>query len=274
MSSPSGADLARTALAAAKAAARQRGTTAAKPKRLAPVKRGAGRDPQRLGDTLGQVVAANGWDTAAKAGSITDRWASIAPTDIADQVRPEHYDPQRRVLHLRPATQAAASMLRLTGAQLATTLNQRLGQDLIAAIKVLPVQTVSRRPDLSMDKSAGSHASSRDDLSMDKRRPAVGAGAPPSLAMRDWLTQHRQQRAHCDATAETPRHPLFADAYGHLREDPAAFHPAAAVIAEEHPETQAQRSAASHARALAAARTRRRTGDPTPLSAIPVARAV
>jgi predicted nucleic acid-binding Zn ribbon protein len=256
-----GADLARTALAAARAAARTKSAAgSSKPKRLATVKRTGGRDPIGLGTALGAIANANGWDLQAKAGSITDRWHEIAPDELVDSVRPEHYDTERRVLHLRPATMAAASMLRWTGGQLAARINQKLGQDVIRSIKVLPPNQTGNR-----------------QLSMDNRTPAasdcraitpapVATGSPPSEEMQAWRTQYRDQRAAGSAQPPQPTSRWFEGVYGKLRE-PEAEH-RNGVVAREEVEEQTRRSADSHLRALAVARSQRRTGDPAPLHRI------
>lgn len=256
----SGADLARGALAAARAAARKQGTgKLAKQKRLTAVQRGTGRDPVGLGATLAAIGAANGWDVQTRAGSITDRWPQIAPTHLVDLVQPEHYDPERRILHLRPTTNAAASMLRLMGDQLAKHLNTELGSDVVARLRVLSV-------------GPGRTTAEPGGIFTAVKTPEPGAGvnpvyspptgAPPSQDMRAWRETYREQRARTETTPPRPSSPWFEGAYGRLREPETAFQAVAAAPEDPAPvHDQAARSAASHARALAAART----GDPTPL---------
>jgi hypothetical protein len=268
----SGADLARGALAAARAAARKQGTgKPTKQKRLTAVQRGTGRDPVGLGATLAAIGAANGWDIQTRAGSITDRWPQIAPTHLVDLVRPEHYDPERRILHLRPATNAAASILRLDGGRLAKHLNTELGSDVVAGLRVLAVGPGQPTEQVPAESSAVP-----DGIFTAVKTPEPGpgvnpvysppTGAPPSQDMQAWRKTYREQRARTETTPPRLSSPWFEGAYGRLREPETAFQAVAAAPEDPAPvHDQAARSAASHARALAAARTRPRTGDPTPL---------
>lgn len=266
----SGADLARGALAAARAAARQRPAGPAKPRRnFTAVKSGTGRDPVGLGATLGAIAAANGWDTQQRAGSIVDQWPDLVPPELAGLVTPEHFDPERRILHLRPATAAAASMLRLLGRGLPGTLNGKLGGNVVAGIKVLPVGAGGNRAH-SGEAWGGDFTAVKPGTGRGREfsaeNPAPGwpgpTGAPPSAELQEWRDTYRRERATRDTSVQPSSSPWFEGAYGRLRE-PETVH-AATVGTPEDPDLRA-RSAAAHARALAAARAQRRPGDPTTL---------
>jgi predicted nucleic acid-binding Zn ribbon protein len=140
----SGADLARQALAAARASAKTSPATKdRKPRtRIQRGDRGPGRDPIAFGNLLGKVSAEQGWPVALDGGSVLNRWTELCP-QFAETVQPAGYDPERRVLALRPSTHAVASGLRLLGGQLAKQINDKLGSTVVRAIRVLPVGQIT-----------------------------------------------------------------------------------------------------------------------------------
>lgn len=133
----SGADLARQALARARAAAKTRPTPGLKPRRNSRVARGTSGDPQGLGSILQRLTAEQGWDTGLDGGSVIDQWASIAPAELASTVQPVAYDADRGILELRPSSHTYATQLRLFQWQLAKHLNDKLGRPAIRGIRVL-----------------------------------------------------------------------------------------------------------------------------------------
>ncbi|WP_331746687.1 DciA family protein [Streptomyces sp. NBC_00842] len=140
----SGKDLARQALAAYKSTARP----SAQPKprtRVRRAGRGTGRDPVGLGALLGHISAEQGWEASLSAGSIVDQWADLCPQFVG-RIEPVHYDPERRVLELRPCSPAYAAQLRLLGGQLAEQINDQLGSEIVRAIKPLPVGAITATP--------------------------------------------------------------------------------------------------------------------------------
>lgn len=134
----SGADLARQALAAARAAAKT--TPAPGPKKhrrsIRPT-RGTAGDPQGLGSVLARLTAEQGWEDGLGGGNLLDQWASIAPTELATTVQPVSYDPDRGILELRPSSPAYATQLRWFQQQLAKHLNDKLGRPAVRTIRVL-----------------------------------------------------------------------------------------------------------------------------------------
>ncbi|MET9053346.1 DUF721 domain-containing protein [Streptomyces bacillaris] len=136
-----GADLARLALQAARAAAKTRPT--AKPRlRTARAER---RDPAGLGHVLGHLTAELGWDSGMGGGSILEQWPDLCPQYVG-HIEPVHYDPQAGRLDLRPASHAYATQLRLLGGQLCKQINDKLGQYLVRSIRVLPVGALAAAP--------------------------------------------------------------------------------------------------------------------------------
>ncbi|MFG2540719.1 DciA family protein [Streptomyces sp. NPDC048511] len=137
----SGKDLARQALAAYKATAKTAPTS--KPK-LRQIKRnrGPGREPVGLGGILGNISTEQGWELSLEGGSILDQWATLCP-DLAGRAEPVAYDAERGRLDLRPASPAYATQLRLFGGQLCKRVNDKVGQDVVRSIRVLPVGALS-----------------------------------------------------------------------------------------------------------------------------------
>jgi predicted nucleic acid-binding Zn ribbon protein len=152
----SGADLARQALAAARANAKNTPTPKdRRPRtRIQRRDRGPGRDPIAFGNLLGKVSTEQGWPAALDGGSVLARWADLCP-QFATTVQPVSYDAERRVLELRPSTHTIASGLRLLGGQLAKQINDKLGSTVVRAIRVLPVGVTTAPETASMESTDG-----------------------------------------------------------------------------------------------------------------------
>jgi predicted nucleic acid-binding Zn ribbon protein len=133
----SGADLARQALARARAAAKTAPVTKPRGPKRKRLERGASRDPQPLAGILGDLTAEQGWDANINGGNLLDQWATIAPTELATTVQPVAYDAERGTLTLRPSSPAYATQLRLFQQQLAKHLNTALGRPAVRTIRVL-----------------------------------------------------------------------------------------------------------------------------------------
>ncbi|MEU9615891.1 DUF721 domain-containing protein [Streptomyces sp. NPDC048209] len=133
----SGADLARLAFQAARAAAKTKPTTQPKLRTVRPA-RGERRDPAGLGNVLGHLTTELGWQTGMNGGDLLERWPDLCPQYVG-RVEPAHYDPQARRLDLRPSSPAYATQLRLLGGQLCKQINDKMGRDVVRSIRVLPV---------------------------------------------------------------------------------------------------------------------------------------
>jgi hypothetical protein len=141
----SGADLARQALAAARAAANGTPTQPARKTRTRSRRtdRGSGRDPIAFGSLLGKVSAEQGWPAALEGGNVLARWPELCP-QFATTVQPVRYDAERGVLEVRPSSHTIASGLRLLGGQLAKQINDKMGRPVVKTIRVLPVGAVQQ----------------------------------------------------------------------------------------------------------------------------------
>ncbi|MFD9606743.1 DUF721 domain-containing protein [Streptomyces sp. NPDC056708] len=142
---PSGVDLARVALRAAKEQARARGAAAQQKKQarrgggLRSGARADGRDPLPLGAAINRLITERGWETPAAVGGVMGRWPQIVGEDLANHCVPLRYDedPDERVLTVQCDSTAWATQLRLLAPQLVARLNADLGHGTVRLIKVL-----------------------------------------------------------------------------------------------------------------------------------------
>ncbi|MFE7810943.1 MULTISPECIES: DUF721 domain-containing protein [unclassified Streptomyces] len=138
---PSGVDLARVALRAAKEAARARGDVAQQKKLarrggLRSGARGDRRDPMALGAAINRLLTERGWEAPAAVGGVMGRWPEIVGEDVAKHCEPERYDEDERVLVVRCDSTAWATNLRLLAPTLVARLNEDLGHGTVRLIKV------------------------------------------------------------------------------------------------------------------------------------------
>ncbi|MBQ0983259.1 DUF721 domain-containing protein [Streptomyces sp. F63] len=147
---PSGVDLARVALRAAKEQARARGAAAQQRKqaRRGGLRSGAradGRDPLPLGAAIDRLITDRGWEAPAAVGGVMGRWPQIVGPEVAQHCAPERYDEESRVLTVRCDSTAWATQLRLLAPQLVARLNGDLGRGTVRLIKVLGPGSGSRQ---------------------------------------------------------------------------------------------------------------------------------
>ncbi|EPH39933.1 DciA family protein [Streptomyces aurantiacus] len=147
---PSGVDLARVALRAAKEQARARGdaTRQKKQARRGGLRSGAradGRDPLPLGSAINRLITERGWETPAAVGGVMGRWPQIVGDDLAKHCVPQRYDENERVLTVQCDSTAWATQLRLMAPQLVARLNEDLGHGTVRIIKVLGPGGPARR---------------------------------------------------------------------------------------------------------------------------------
>jgi predicted nucleic acid-binding Zn ribbon protein len=147
---PSGVDLARVALRAAKEAARARGDAAQQKKqaRRGGLRSGAradGRDPMALGSAINRLITERGWEAPAAVGGVMGRWPEIVGEDVAKHCVPERYDEDEHVLSVRCDSTAWATNLRLLAPTLVARLNEDLGHGTVKLIKVQGPGAPNRR---------------------------------------------------------------------------------------------------------------------------------
>ena len=135
---PSGIDLARSALAAARAAAKtQPVQQQKKPARSRREARRGGRDPMGLGAAITRLMDDCGWEPPEEGGSILDQWPTIAP-ELADKVAAVRFEHGTGTLHLRPVSPAYATQLRLHQAGILAKVQQDPSGQSVRALKILP----------------------------------------------------------------------------------------------------------------------------------------
>ncbi|MDD7941077.1 DciA family protein [Actinomycetospora lutea] len=147
-----GADLARDALAAARAAAAERraasggGNGIRKPVRRSgsglgrPRRRGwsgAGadeRDPQTLGRLASRLSGDRGWAPRLASGSVFGRWAELVGDEVAAHARPESL--RDGVLTVQADSTAWATQLRLLQRQLIGRIAAGLGDGVVTSMRI------------------------------------------------------------------------------------------------------------------------------------------
>ncbi|WP_176710330.1 DciA family protein [Streptomyces sp. Wb2n-11] len=141
----SGRDLARQALAQARAAAKTAPAVRKKTARHSRTDRGTGRDPVGVGSLLAQLNVQEEWNLALDGGSIHDRWAGLCPQFVG-LAQPEGFDAEQGILRLRPGSHVYATQLRMYERQVIKQINTKLGRTAVRRIVVLPVGPIATAP--------------------------------------------------------------------------------------------------------------------------------
>lgn len=144
-------DLARAALARARAQARKatrdvppgrerRGGYRGAQSRGGERRSGPGpdeRDPMRLGSAVDRLLADHGWTEQAAVGGVVGRWAEIVGPDLAAHVVPETFDPATGALVLRADSTAWATQVNFLLGTLRARLAAEVGPDTVSSVKVV-----------------------------------------------------------------------------------------------------------------------------------------
>ncbi|MFF1298102.1 MULTISPECIES: DciA family protein [unclassified Streptomyces] len=134
---PSGVDMARAALAQARAAAKTRPTEPKrKPRRSASASSRHAGDPMGLGAAISRMMNDRGWEAPEPGGSIIDQWPTIAP-ELAGKVVAERFEHDTGILHLRPASPAYATQLRLYREKTLHRIQERTGSRAVRDLRIL-----------------------------------------------------------------------------------------------------------------------------------------
>jgi hypothetical protein len=136
---PSGIDLARAALTAARASAKTRPVQQKKTRttqRTSSNRRRLG-DPMGLGAAIDRMMADRGWEPPEQGGSILDQWPTIAP-ELVDKVAAVRFEHDTGTLHLRPVSPAYATQLRLHQTGILAKVQQAPAGRTVRALKILP----------------------------------------------------------------------------------------------------------------------------------------
>ncbi|WP_407842106.1 DUF721 domain-containing protein (plasmid) [Streptomyces sp. DSM 116496] len=140
----SGVDLARQALAAARAAAQQRGdrpSGSRKAHRSRANRQPDGREPIGFAALLANLVTDRAWELPSAGASLVDEWPAVV-TDLTGHVALAGYDPDTGELAVRPASSPYATAVRLRTRQLIDAANQVMGHaTAVRTIRILPPGT-------------------------------------------------------------------------------------------------------------------------------------
>ncbi|MFF9011171.1 DUF721 domain-containing protein [Streptomyces goshikiensis] len=140
----SGVDLARQALAAARASARQRGdrpSGSRKAHRARTTRQPDGREPIGFAALLANLVIDRAWELPAAGGSLVDEWPTVV-TDLTGHVALAGYDPDTGELAVRPASAPYATAVRLRTRHLIDAANQVMrSATAVRTIRILPPGT-------------------------------------------------------------------------------------------------------------------------------------
>lgn len=134
----SGVDLARSALLAARAAAKNSPAPQQK-KRTRPgqrTTRTGGRDPIGLAAAITGMMGDRGWEPPEPGGSIIDQWPTIAP-ELVGKVAAERFEHDTGILHLRPVSPAYATQLRMFQAQTLRRIHEATDSRSVRALRIL-----------------------------------------------------------------------------------------------------------------------------------------
>lgn len=133
-----GIELAREALAQAKADARERGAQPGQGRRkrgrsARPARRGG--DPTAFGPAIRELMAARGWEERAAVGGVFGRWPQIVGPELAEHTVPQTFEDG--VLVVAADSTNWATQLRLLAATLVRRLNEELGHGTVQRVKVV-----------------------------------------------------------------------------------------------------------------------------------------
>lgn len=144
---PAGVDLARIALNAAKQRAKAQGAATPRERRQqrTAARRRGGRDPLTLATALDRLTADRGWELPTAGGSILDQWPAIAP-ELVGKVAAVRFDAETRTLHLRPASPAYGTQLRMFQRQMLARIADKTGGQTVRVLRVLPPGPIPDTP--------------------------------------------------------------------------------------------------------------------------------
>ncbi|MFD1151522.1 DciA family protein [Saccharothrix hoggarensis] len=139
-----GADLARAALEAARASAKERGARGVRKGGAAPAGRrrrrrwsGPGpddRDPQPLGRLAARIAADRGWAERLAGGQVFARWGKLVGEDVAEHAQPVAFSDGE--LTVQADSTAWATQLRLLQRDLLKRIAAGVGNGVVKTLKV------------------------------------------------------------------------------------------------------------------------------------------
>lgn len=181
---PSGVDLARQALLAAREAAKKNGATSKKPKRrTTTVVRRDGQEPLRLGSAISRMTTERGMVAPAAGGSVLAAFdtilAAVVP-ELAGRVQAVAFDAEPGRLDVVPDAPAVGTQLRWSAPKLIAAANKRVSGANVRALHVLApapmkagpaVPVAPPGPAADRTRRAGAATRSAGGLPRGPRRP-------------------------------------------------------------------------------------------------------
>jgi predicted nucleic acid-binding Zn ribbon protein len=92
------------------------------------------RDPQPLDNTIGRLIAEQGWATDVRVHGVFSRWHILVGHDVAQHCRPESFGDGKLVV--RTDSTAWATQMRLLAPTVVRRLNEELGDGTVTMIDV------------------------------------------------------------------------------------------------------------------------------------------
>ncbi|MEU5881015.1 DUF721 domain-containing protein [Spirillospora sp. NPDC047279] len=144
----SGIELAREALAQARADAAKRGSVPGQGKRKGPrgprvPQPGRGGDPKLFGAAIRELMSNRGWEQRAAVGGVFGNWPGIVGPELAEHTRPEKFEDGELTVAADSTTWA--TQLRLLSSTLVKRLNEELGHNTVRRVKVVGPSSGPRR---------------------------------------------------------------------------------------------------------------------------------
>lgn len=93
------------------------------------------RDPQLLDNTIGRLIAEQGWGTDVRVHGVFTRWDQLVGREVAQHCSPEAFADGK--LTVRTDSTAWATQMRLLAPTVVRRLNEELGDGTITVIDVL-----------------------------------------------------------------------------------------------------------------------------------------
>lgn len=93
------------------------------------------RDPQLLDNTIGRLIAEQGWGTDVRVHGVFTRWEQLVGREVAQHCSPEAFADGK--LTVRTDSTAWATQVRLLAPTVVRRLNEELGEGTVTVIDVL-----------------------------------------------------------------------------------------------------------------------------------------
>lgn len=201
---PSGVDLARQALLAAREAARKNGATGKKPKRrTTTVVRRDGREPLKLGSAISRMMTEHGMTAPAAGGNVLADFdailAAVVP-ELAGRVKAVAFEAETGRLDVVPDLPAAGTQLRWSAPKLITAANEKVAAVNVRALHVLAPAPVKAGPATAAAEPAPQPTA--PDAPIQPAEPPEGYREAITAHRATWTTTRQHINPDIQAAAE------------------------------------------------------------------------